>query len=64
MCLFDRQQACSVIRRKWRWRVATLSVHSVDVYAELATRSEHLQFFNAISCYLLQALQGYNMAVE
>lgn len=29
--------------------MATLSVRSVDVYAELATTSEHLQFFNAIS---------------
>lgn len=48
-CLFDSRQACSVIRREWRWRVATLSVRSVDVYAELATTSEHLQFFNAIS---------------
>lgn len=43
-CLFDSRQACSVIRRTWRWRV-----RSVDVYAELGTTSVHLQFFNAIS---------------
>lgn len=29
--------------------MATLSVRSVDVYAELGTTSVHLQFFNAIS---------------
>lgn len=53
------QYTYSVIRRKWRGRgLATLLVHSVDVYAELATRSENSQFFSSISCYPLCTSQS------